>query len=102
MLKKLVLIFLLLGTSNLLFSQITISSPVLRQVFQRDLNNQATVTITGSYSQPVDTIQVRFLTVATGQGTPIDWTVIKSAPLGGLFKGSVNVKCRRKWRKRCQ
>jgi Secretion system C-terminal sorting domain/Carbohydrate esterase, sialic acid-specific acetylesterase len=92
MLKKLVLIFLLLGTSNLLFSQITISSPVLRQVFQRDLNNQATVTITGSYSQPVDTIQVRFLTVATGQGTPIDWTVIKSAPLGGLFKGSVNVK----------
>jgi hypothetical protein len=92
MLKKLVLIFLLLGTSNLLFSQITISSPVLRQVFQRDLNNQATVTITGSYSQPVDTIQVRFLAVTTGQGTPIDWTVIKSAPLGGLFKGSVVVK----------
>ena len=92
MLKKLIILFLLLGTSNLLFSQITISSPVLRQVFQRDLNNQATVTITGSYSQPVDTIQVRFLNVATGQGTPIDWTVIKSAPLGGLFKGSVNVK----------
>ena len=92
MLKKLVVIFLLLGTSNLVFSQITISSPVLRQVFQRDLNNQATVTITGSYSQPVDTIQVRFLNVAAGQGTPIDWTVIKSAPLGGLFKGSVNVK----------
>lgn len=92
MLKKILLITLLLGSSNLLFSQITISSPVLRQVFQRDLNNQATVTITGSYSQPVDTIQVRFLAVTTGQGTPIDWTVIKSAPLGGLFKGSVVVK----------
>ncbi len=92
MLKKLVILFLLLGTSNLLFSQITISSPVVRQVFQRDLTNQALVTITGSYSQPVDTIQVRFLAVTTGQGTPIDWTVIKSSPLGGLFKGSVVVK----------
>ena len=85
-------IFLLIGTSHFLFSQITISSPVLRQIFQRDLNNQATVTITGSYSQPVDTIQVRFLTVTAGQGTPIDWTVIKSSPIGGLFKGSVVVK----------
>ena len=92
MLKKILLLILLLGTSNLLFSQITISSPVVRQVFQRDLNNQATVTITGSYSQPVDTIQVRFLAVTTGQGTPIDWTVIKSSPLGGLFKGSMVVK----------
>jgi Secretion system C-terminal sorting domain/Carbohydrate esterase, sialic acid-specific acetylesterase len=85
-------IFLLIGTSHFIFSQITISSPVIRQVFQRDLNNQATVTITGSYSQPVDTIQVRFLLVTANQGTPVDWTVIKSAPLGGLFKGSVIVK----------
>ena len=92
MLKKILLIFLLLSTSNLLFSQITISSPVLRQVFQRDLNKQALVTITGSYSQPIDTIQVRFLAVITGQGTPIDWTVIKTSPLGGLFKGSIIVK----------
>ena len=92
MLKKILLLILLLGTSNLIFSQITISSPVVRQVFQRDLNNQATVTITGSYSQPVDTIQVKFTPVKVGQGTLIDWTVIKSAPLGGLFKGSVTVK----------
>lgn len=92
MLKKLSLLFLLLSTSNLLFSQITISSPVLRQVFQRDLNKQALVTITGSYSQPIDTIQVRFTPVKIGQGELVDWTVIKSAPLGGLFKGSVVVK----------
>ena len=90
--KKLLLIFLLLNTSNLLFSQITISSPVLRQIFQRDLSNQALVTITGSYSQPVDTIQVRFLAATSGQGSAMDWTVIKSTPLGGLFKGSVIVK----------
>ena len=92
MLKKILLLVLLLGTSNLLFSQITISSPVIRQIFQRDLNSQALVTITGSYSQPMDTIQVKFTPVKIGQGTLIDWTVIKSAPLGGLFKGSINVK----------
>ena len=92
MLKKLLLIFLLLSISNSLFSQITISSPVLRQVFQRDLNKQALVTITGSYSQPIDTIQVRFTPVKIGQGELVDWTVIKSAPLGGLFKGNVVVK----------
>lgn len=92
MFKKLLLIFLFLSTTNLVYSQITISSPVVRQIFQRDLNNQATVTITGSYSQPIDTIQVRFTPVKAGQGTAIDWTVIKSAPLGGLFKGSIVVK----------
>lgn len=92
MLKKFLFLFLLLGTSNLLFSQITISSPVVRQVFQRDLNNQAMVTITGSYSQPVDTIQVKLTPVKIGQGVLVDWTVIKSSPSGGLFKGNVNVK----------
>ena len=92
MLKKILLLVLLLSNSNLLFSQITISSPVLRQIFQRDLNSQALVTITGSYSQPMDTIQVKFTPVRVGQGIAIDWTVIKSSPLGGLFKGSVVVK----------
>ncbi|MEA5458257.1 T9SS type A sorting domain-containing protein [Arcicella sp. LKC2W] len=92
MFKKLLLIFLFLSTTNFLYSQITISSPVVRQIFQRDLNNQATVTITGSYSQPIDTIQVRFTPVKANQGTAIDWKVIKSAPLGGLFKGSITVK----------
>lgn len=92
MFKKLILTFLFLGTSHFLFSQITISSPVIRQIFQRDLSNKALVTITGSYSQPIDTLQARFISVRQGQGTDIDWTVIKSAPLGGLFKGSVIVR----------
>jgi len=92
MIKKILLLILLLGSSNLIFSQISISSPVIRQIFQRDLNSQATITITGSYSQPIDTIQVKFTPVRVGQGIAIDWTVIKSSPLGGLFKGSVTVK----------
>ena len=85
-------IFLLIGTSQFLFSQITISSPVLRQVFQRDLSNKASLTITGNYSQSVDAIQVKLTAVKVGQGTDIDWTTISSNPLGGIFKGTLPVK----------
>ncbi len=92
MLKKFLFLFLLLGTSNLLFSQITISSPVLRQVFQRDLSNKASLTITGSYSQPVEVIQAKLTAVKVGQGTDIDWTTISPNPLGGIFKGTLSVK----------
>ncbi|MEA5256710.1 T9SS type A sorting domain-containing protein [Arcicella aquatica] len=94
MLKRLLLILLLISTHNLLFSQTTIklTSPVLRQIFQRNLSNEAIVTITGTYSQPIDTLQVRMSPVKSGQGIAIDWTVLKANPLGGLFKGSVTVK----------
>ena len=87
-------IFLLIGTSYFLYSQITISSPVLRQVFQRDLTNKASLTITGSYSQPVDAIQVKITAIKLlqVQGTDIDWTTISASPLGGIFKGSLPVK----------
>jgi Secretion system C-terminal sorting domain/Carbohydrate esterase, sialic acid-specific acetylesterase len=85
-------IFLLIGTSQFVFSQITISSPVIRQIFQRDLSNRANLTITGSYSQPVDAIQVRLTAVQLNQGTNIDWTTIVSNPLGGIFKGTLPVR----------
>lgn len=91
MLKKILLLILLISTSNLLFSQITISSPVVRQVFQRDLNNKASLTITGSYSQTVDAIQAKLTAVKVGQGTNIDWTIISPNPLGGIFKGTLSV-----------
>ena len=92
MLKKILLLILLSGTSNLLFSQITISSPVLRQVFQRDLTNKASLTITGSYSQTVDVVQAKLTAVRAGQGTNIDWTTISPNPLGGIFKGTLSVR----------
>jgi hypothetical protein len=92
MLKKLLLIFLLLNTSHFLFGQIIISSPVVRQVFQRDLNNQALVTVTGVYTLAVDTIQVRFTPVRAGQGVDTGWLLLKGSPTGGLFKGSVSLR----------
>ncbi len=91
MLKKLPLLLCLWFISHAVVSQITITSPVQRQVIQRDLANKAIVTIVGSYSQPVDELQVRFIPVKTGQGTALDWTVFKTNPRGGLFKGTVTL-----------
>ncbi|MFY7829709.1 MAG: T9SS type A sorting domain-containing protein [Flectobacillus sp.] len=91
MLKKLPLLLCMWFISHCVVSQITITSPVFRQVFQRDLSNKAVVTIVGSYSQPVDELQVKFTPVKTGQGTLLDWTAFKTNPRGGLFKGSVTV-----------
>lgn len=91
MLKKLPLLLCFWFISHAVVSQITITSPVQRQVIQRDLANKAIVTIVGSYSQPVDELQVRFIPVKTGQGTALDWTVFKTNPRGGLFKGTVTL-----------
>lgn len=92
MFKKWLLIFFFISLPTFMFGQITITSPVLRQVVQRNLNNEASLAIVGSYSQPIDTIQVRFIPVKTGQGTAIDWTLLRANPLGGLFKGNITVK----------
>lgn len=91
MLKKLPLLLCLWFISHVVVSQITITSPVQRQVIQRDLANKAIITIVGSYSQPIDELQVRFIPVKTGQGTALDWTVFKTNPRGGLFKGTVTL-----------
>jgi Secretion system C-terminal sorting domain/Carbohydrate esterase, sialic acid-specific acetylesterase len=92
MFNKWLLIFFFISLPSVLFGQITITSPVLRQVVQRNLNNEAILAVAGSYSQPIDTLQVRMIPVKTGQGTAIDWTLLKANPLGGLFKGAVTVK----------
>lgn len=91
MLKKLPLLLCFWLISHFVVSQITLTSPVHRQVIQRDLSNKAIVTIVGSYSQPVDELQVRFIPVKTGQGTALDWTAFKTNPTGGLFKGTVTL-----------
>lgn len=91
MLKKLPLLLCFWLISHFVVSQITITSPVQRQVIQRDLSNKAIVTIVGSYSQPVDELQVRFIPVKVGQGTALDWTAFVTNPTGGLFKGTITL-----------
>ena len=72
-----------------LFAQITISHPISRAVFQRNQSNQATLTIAGSYAQPVDQIQARLVVRQGGAAT--DWTTIQTAPQGGVFAGKLTV-----------
>lgn len=79
-------IILSVGT---LAAQIKITFPVERAVFQRNNANQATVSIGGYYTQPVDRIEARLVPVLTGQGQAVDWTPIQTGPQGGTFLGTL-------------
>jgi len=72
-----------------LAAQIKITFPVERAIFQRNNANQATISIGGYYTQPVDRIEARLVPVLTGQGQAVDWTVIQTNPQGGSFLGTL-------------
>lgn len=93
MFRKLHILLLLIVITHLSYSQVAITYPVLRQVFQRGSQNTATVTVTGTYSSPVDTVEVRFTPIKEGQGTKkyVNWTLLKANPLGGLFRGTISL-----------
>lgn len=69
------------------FSQIQITFPVSRIVFQRNNNNQANVNITGSYFQKLDRIDARAFPVSPGQGQEVGWTTIQDYLTTGIFNG---------------
>ncbi|MCX6219131.1 sialate O-acetylesterase [Spirosoma sp.] len=77
--------------SGLAFSQLTITSPVPRMVFQRNLANEASVSITGIASSSATTIEARFVPMAVGQGNVTDWTPLKFLPQSTAFHGQVTV-----------
>lgn len=71
------------------FSQITITSPILNSVYQRDVNGQRTITIAGTFSLPVDKIEARAISAVLGQGIDVPWTVIQTNPKGGVYQGDL-------------
>lgn len=73
------------------YSQIQITFPVSRIVFQRDNNNQATVNITGSYFQQLDRVDARAFPVSQGQGHEVGWTTIQDHLTTGIFNGFLQV-----------
>ncbi|SOD89908.1 sialate O-acetylesterase [Spirosoma fluviale] len=77
--------------SGLAFSQLTITSPVPRMVFQRNLANEANVAITGISSSSAVTIEARFVPMAVGQGNVTNWTPLKFLPQSTAFYGQVTV-----------
>ncbi|RFS14465.1 T9SS type A sorting domain-containing protein [Emticicia sp. C21] len=69
------------------YSQIQITFPVSRIVFQRNNANLANVNITGSYFQQLDRIDARAFPVYPGQGNEVGWTTIQDYLTTGIFNG---------------
>lgn len=71
-------------------SVLMITSPVPRQVVQRDGNNQADILIEGSYVNSPDSIEARAVVLGSGNsGTDTGWEVIDSSPSSGLYSGTL-------------
>ncbi|MEZ0487389.1 sialate O-acetylesterase [Fibrella aquatica] len=68
---------------------IKITYPESRAVFQRDNDNTTTLSLSGSYYQPVDSLQVRLLAEVAGQGINTPWRTFQRSAQGGVFQGSV-------------
>ncbi|MEA5458258.1 T9SS type A sorting domain-containing protein [Arcicella sp. LKC2W] len=83
--KKLLIISIFICLNHLVYSQIKLTSPLNRAVYQRNSIGFSAVTVAGSYQQQVDKIEARFIPVAEGQGQATDWETIKVMPLNGNF-----------------
>ena len=66
-----------------------VTYPQSRAVFQRNNDNTSTIYLSGSYYQPLDSVQARLTRVVPGQGIPTDWATIQRIPTGGIFQGFV-------------
>ncbi len=73
------------------YSQIQITFPVSRIVFQRNNQNQATVTVAGSYFQQLDKVEVRAVPVWGGQGTETAWNAVQDFRNNGIFSGTIQL-----------
>ena len=93
--KNIILISFLICCSNLIFSQIKLTSPQNRAVYQRNSIGFSAVTVAGSYDKQVDKIEARLTPVQAGQGTDTDyqdWKTIKNLPLNGNFSFTMSVR----------
>ena len=90
-LKSKVIISILICFSYFSYSQIKITSPQNRAVYQRD-NGFSRITVAGSYQQQVDKIEARFIPVEVGQGEQTDWLTVRDFPLHGNFSTTLSVR----------
>jgi len=70
------------------YAQFNVSYPTNRTVLQRDKNNSATVYVRGTYTTPLDMVEVRLR--AVNGGNTSGWMVIQRNPQGGSYAGRVD------------
>ena len=73
-------------------AQIKITSPSDRAIYQRDITGQTTISISGTYSQPVDKFEVRAVPVIPGQGELTQWSILQDKVSGGVFQGTLRLR----------
>jgi hypothetical protein len=78
--------------THLADAQMFVVYPRNRQIFQRNENNEATVSVLGNCSELADKVQVSFVPVKEGQGKLIDWILLDSNPNAGIYQGKIVVK----------
>jgi hypothetical protein len=71
-------------------AQVAVTFPTPRAVFQRDAANRATVFVAGTYSLPVDRIEVRTRLSGTA-ALSTTWQLLQQAPKNGQFRGTVRL-----------
>lgn len=90
-LRNSVLYLVLFAAALPTFSQVGISFPTSRIVFQRSNNNSASFVVSGSYQQGIpDRIEAALVPISAGQGTATHWQVVEKAPIGGIYSGTVS------------
>jgi hypothetical protein len=90
--KNILCIAFILLLTHVVAAQISITSPLLRAVYQRGKDGQATVSITGTYTAAIDKIEIKLSQVIANQGTPIDWTELPAKLINGNFISSFTIK----------
>lgn len=70
---------------NPAFAQLNVTYPMERMVLQRNNSNQAAVQIAGSFSEPIDRVEIRLTNrISTTQGS---WLTLQNNPANGQFNG---------------
>lgn len=72
-------------------AQIKITSPTDRSVYQRDITGQTTLSVSGTFSEPIDKVEIRAVPVIPGQGIATDWSTLQANPTGGVFLGTTRL-----------
>lgn len=77
--------------THLANGQMFVAYPHNRQIFQRNQNNEASISVLGNCSDVADKVQVSFVPVKEGQGKLVNWTILDAKPNAGIYQGKIIV-----------